>query len=1060
MPEQSVFSVTFKLTNLVSALNISRWHLTIKFNTHIPSRPQLDNSGKESDDGDNTGDAFLGNGTVFASALFAGDEFVMRKNDNVMRVSSWKSRPSNKIKICWAVCRYTLLLLYILYMVTWRTGYVSALDNTIPSSGAVLLTDEESAWLRSHPEKLTLFFNTEFPPIEFISESGSFTGMGADVISRIETQLGINFIKTPMNDWNRHLAALKSGECAIAPTIVRTGERETYSFFTRPYATVPVVIITTRTTSGKITLNDLAGQRVGVVSGYATETYLRNRTQKDWFQQVTVANVSEGLRRTAFGQIDAFVENLAVAAYYIELEGIPTLQVAGKTDYQFAWCIGISREYPLLYSAVCKAMETISADEMTAIRKKWISMEVDFKMDPKTRRNLILTALFSVLLFSVLTGITIFLKKRLNQNIAGLKKSEEKYRRLFDNAVEGVFQTTRDGRFLSANPSLARILGYSSAGELIEHLQDIKKQHYLNPQDRERFLQIMETSGETSGFEVQLRKRDGSPIWASIKARAVRNETGDIHHFEGFLEDVTKRKHVENALRESEERYRTILNEMSEGYHEVDLAGNFTFFNEAFLNLFGYSSDDMLGTNYSIYAAEEAIAKRIYQTYNRMFRTGVPIQSCEWDILRKDGERRTLEFYASMVRNSKGTPRGFRGIVRDITLTRQAEQEREMLQAQLNQAQKMESVGRLAGGVAHDFNNMLGVILGHAELALKKTRNKKNPCSNIEKIQTAARRSADLTKQLLAFARKQIIEPKVLDLNHTLENMLSILRRIIGEDIDLSWVPAGNLLQVKMDPSQVDQILVNLCVNARDAIAGVGRLTIETGMKTFDSSYCKNHPGFLPGDFVMLAVSDDGCGMDQEILKNLFEPFFTTKEVGKGTGLGLATIYGIIKQNNGFINVYSEPGKGSTFKIYLPWHHASPEKEASAVHSEEPAPTGDETILLVEDEPGILEMTRTMLEQKGYTVLSAASPAAAVQMGRDCTDRIHLLITDVIMPEMNGRDLAEQIRSLFPDIRVLFMSGYTANVIVHQGMLDKGVDFLQKPFSTNDLALKVREVME
>jgi PAS domain S-box-containing protein len=973
-----------------------------------------------------------------------------------MNTSSWKSRTKNKPKTWWIVCGYVALILYMIPV----TDYALARDNKAPSSGAVRLTDEESSWLKAHPEKLTLFFNTQFPPIEFISGSGSFTGMGADVISRIESLLGIDFVKTPLDDWNRHLAALKSGECAIAPTIVRTGERETYAFFTKPYATVPVVVITPRTTSAKITLDDLAGRRVGVVSGYATETYLRNKTLQERFELVTVANVSEGLRRTAFGQIDAFVENLAVAAYYIELEGIPNLRVAGTTDYQFAWCIGVSREYPQLYSAINKAMEQISTDEMTAIRKKWIAMEVDFEMDPKTRRNLILTALFIFLLLAGLTGITIFLKRRLDQNIAGLKESEEKYRRLFDNAVEGVFQTTPNGGFLSANPSLARILGYNSASELIEHLQDIGKQHYLNPEDRKTFQRIMETDGGTSDFEVQLRKRDGSRIWASIKARAVRDETGGMHHFEGLLEDITERKHVETALRESEERYRTILNEMSEGYHEVDLAGNFTFFNEAFLNLFGYSSDEMLGTSFSRYAADEAIAKRIYRIYNETYRTGVPIQNCEWDILRKDGERRTLEFYASLVRDSKGIPTGFRGIVRDITQNKQAEAEREKLQAQLNQAQKMESVGRLAGGVAHDFNNMLGVILGHAELALQKARNNQDPCSNLEKIQTAARRSADLTKQLLAFARKQIIEPKLLDLNHTVEKMLSMLRRLIGEDIDLSWVPARKLWPIKMDPTQVDQVLANLCVNARDAIAGVGKLTIETGMKTFDPAYCADHPGFIPGDFVMLAVSDNGCGMDREILENLFEPFFTTKDVGKGTGLGLATIYGIVKQNNGFINVYSEPGQGSTFKIYLPRQHASAEKTASADHSEKAIPTGNETILLVEDEPEILEMTRTMLEQKGYSVLSAASPAAAIQIARARTDRIHLLITDVIMPEMNGRDLAEQLKDLFPKIELLFMSGYTANVIVHQGMLNDGVAFLQKPFSINELAEKVRDVLD
>jgi CheY-like chemotaxis protein len=289
--------------------------------------------------------------------------------------------------------------------------------------------------------------------------------------------------------------------------------------------------------------------------------------------------------------------------------------------------------------------------------------------------------------------------------------------------------------------------------------------------------------------------------------------------------------------------------------------------------------------------------------------------------------------------------------------------------------------------------------------------------------------------------------------------MLNMLRRLIGEDIDLVWRPATHLWSVKMDPSQIDQILANLCVNARDAISGVGKLTIETGRKTFDEDYCSEHQGFIPGDFVFLAVSDNGCGMDKKILDNLFEPFFTTKEVGKGTGLGLATIYGIVKQNNGFINVYSESGRGSTFNIYLP-RLVDDESTDTDVPEKKAAAGGTETILLVEDDPSILRMTRMMLERKGYSVLTAATPSEAIKLAKIHAEKIHLLMTDVVMPEMNGRDLAGQIIALYPDIRLLFMSGYTADVIAHQGILDDGVTFIQKPFSMADMTEKVREVLD
>jgi len=381
------------------------------------------------------------------------------------------------------------------------------------------------------------------------------------------------------------------------------------------------------------------------------------------------------------------------------------------------------------------------------------------------------------------------------------------------------------------------------------------------------------------------------------------------------------------------------------------------------------------------------------------------------------------------------------------------------MEVQLNQAQKMESVGRLAGGVAHDFNNMLGVILGHTELALLQADENHDLYSDLIEIQKAAKRSADITKQLLAFARKQTISPRQLDLNNTVESMLNMLRRLIGEDVDLVWQPASDLWPIKMDPSQIDQILANLCINAKDAISGVGKITIETGKKTFDEEYCKEHAGFTPGDFVLLAVSDNGYGMDKDTLDNLFEPFFTTKEVGKGTGLGLATIYGIVKQNNGFINVYSEPGQGSTFKIYLPRLVADEETDKT-VPEKKAAAGGTETILLVEDEPTILRMTRMMLERKGYSVLSAATPAEAIDLAKAHADKIHLLMTDVVMPEMNGRDLSGQIVRLYPGIRLLFMSGYTSNVIAHQGVLDDGVAFIQKPFSMEDMMAKVREVLD
>jgi len=387
------------------------------------------------------------------------------------------------------------------------------------------------------------------------------------------------------------------------------------------------------------------------------------------------------------------------------------------------------------------------------------------------------------------------------------------------------------------------------------------------------------------------------------------------------------------------------------------------------------------------------------------------------------------------------------------------DQEHDKLRTQLNQAQKMEAVGRLAGGVAHDFNNILSVIIGYSELALNKVAAETPLHKDLQEILAAAARSRDIVRQLLAFARKENIAPQVLDLNAGVQNMLKILRRLIGEDLDLVWHPGNDLWPVLLDPSQLDQILANLCVNARDAISDVGKVSIETAKVSFDEAYCALHAEAAPGDFVLLAVSDDGCGMDREIVAQIFEPFFSTKGAGRGTGMGLSTVYGIVKQNQGFINVYSEPGEGTSFRIYLPRYMGAELPEKPVPVPEKIHPGAAETVLVVEDEFPILELVKTILTQLNYRVLTAPTPSDALRMAAEHDGEIDLLLTDVVMPEMNGRELSGRLQALYPKLKCLYMSGYTANVIVHRGVLDKGCQFIQKPFSTRDLAAKIRMVL-
>ena len=487
------------------------------------------------------------------------------------------------------------------------------------------------------------------------------------------------------------------------------------------------------------------------------------------------------------------------------------------------------------------------------------------------------------------------------------------------------------------------------------------------------------------------------------------------------------------------------------GYLNLDRSGIIRAVNITGAGFLGVHRPSLIDRQLAPFLSEET--RPIFSSFlQRVFASGAK-ETCEVVFMKERSE----PIFAMVKAVISESVDECRAVIVDITERKRVETEKSKLENQLQQALKMESVGRLAGGVAHDFNNMLTVIIGHANIALADSNPAQPLHSHMEEILKAAERSANLTRQLLAFARKQTVTPKVLDLNATVGGMLKLLKRLIGEDIDLSWRPGENLWPIKIDPAQVDQILANLCVNARDSISDIGKITIETGNVVADECYCSHNSGFVRGDYVRIAVNDNGCGMDSETLAHIFEPFFTTKGVGEGSGLGLATVYGAAKQNNGFINVYSELYMGTTFTIYLPRFVGDVDH---APVEEVIAKRGQETILLVEDEPAILNITSMLLTKQGYTVLAANSPLEAIRLAGEHAGEVSLLMTDVVMPDMNGRDLAEKLLSQYPALKRLFMSGYTADIIAHHGVLDEGVHFIQKPFTMLDLAAKVRETLD
>jgi PAS domain S-box-containing protein len=626
-----------------------------------------------------------------------------------------------------------------------------------------------------------------------------------------------------------------------------------------------------------------------------------------------------------------------------------------------------------------------------------------------------------------------------------LLESEKQISSIFRSAPVGIGSVVN--RVLTkVNNRLCEMTGYDEA-ELIGRSA---RMLYLSDEDfefvgREKYAQIADHG--TGTVDTRWQKHDGTIIDVLLSSTPVDLQ----NHLKGVTFtalDITERKQAENNLRMAHGRMLTILDGIDSSVYVADMdTYEILFMNQKMITDFGGNKTGDL-----CYSAFRKISKPCDCCTNDQLvdKDGNPAGVCIWHDNNPVSGRYFINYDRAIQWTDGRLVR--MQIATDVT-------DLKRIEAQLHHAQKMDSVGRLAGGVAHDFNNMLGVILGYTELAMERVEPDNPLHANLEKIQDAAQRSANLTRQLLAFARKQTVSPKVIDLNNTIESVLKMLLRLIGEDIDLAWQPGKEVWPVKMDPIQVDQILTNLCVNARDAIVDVGKLTIETSIASFDEEYCSYHAGFVPGDYVLLAVSDTGCGMDKETQAHLFEPFFTTKEMGKGTGLGLATVYGVVKQNNGFINVYSEPGHGTTFKIYLPRHLDKtvplPEKEPDKLGEQ-----GRETVLLVEDEPAILEMTTEMLKRLGYTVLAAGTPGEAICLAQEYPGRIDLLLTDVVMPEMNGRDLAKNLLAIHPGIRRLFMSGYTANVIAHHCVLDEGVHFIQKPFSMKDLGGKLREALE
>ena len=631
--------------------------------------------------------------------------------------------------------------------------------------------------------------------------------------------------------------------------------------------------------------------------------------------------------------------------------------------------------------------------------------------------------------------------------VRALRESEARYRLVTEHIHDAVFLVDLESRFTFGNGRLEGLTGYR-----LEELVGQPISLVLTPEGARAAAARLETlrAGHDVPlfYETELVRKDGTTLLVEVNSTSVVENGVTIARL-GAARDITTRKQADAALRESEERFRATFEQSAAGMAHTTLEGRYVRVNQRLCDIVGYTREELLARRFQDITHPDDLDVDL-AAVRQLLANEIQTASREKRYLHKDGSAIWIDLTVSILREPSGEPKFIITVVQDITGRKQLEQE-------LLHAQRLEGVGQLAGGIAHDFNNLLTVIGGRGHLALGKLKPGDPLRRDFELIQKTADRAATLTRQLLAFSRKQLLQPRVVDPNDLIQNASSLLKRLIGEDIELVCVPAADLGRVHVDPGQLEQVIVNLVVNARDAMPRGGRVTIETANVVLDAGYAAQHVGVAPGPYVQLAVSDTGFGMDRATQARIFEPFFTTKGPGKGTGLGLATVYGIVKQSGGHIRVYSEPGAGTVFRIYLPRTDAVVDTQASV---DATLPQGQETVLLVEDEAEVRHFAREVLERAGYTVLEATSVDDAILISERHLGLINVLLTDVVMPGMSGRALGEIIATSRPEAKVLYMSGYTDDAMIRHGVLQAGIQFLEKPFTPQALAVKLREVLD
>lgn len=941
-----------------------------------------------------------------------------------------------------------------------------------------------------HPTTLKAASELDYPPFAIVKPDGTAAGFSVDLLKAATEAVGLS-VSFKIGAWNAIKQELADKKIDVLPLVSYSKERDKVYDFTAPYLRMNGTVFVRKGNNEIQDLSDLQDKEVLVMQGDTAHEYM---VAKKLSKNITpTVSYDEAFTLLASGKHDAVVVQQIVGLQMIKklhiANVVPVAQKAVSSlkpialkleGFEQKFCFAVPEGSQEVLSLLNEGLAIIYLDgTYNALYDKWFAPILPTPIVPlSTLIKQTLLMLVPLLFFFTLVGLW-YLKRLVNKRTIHLEReikqrqtieseladANAKYVKAQEIGKVGNWEYNLSTQEFWGSTEAKRIYGFNMDSEAFT----TEAVESCIP-DRERVHQALVDLVERNvayNLEFDIITRDTRQRRTILSlAELERDSSGNPIKIRGVVQDISVRRNVEKALRLNEAKYRHLYETMTQGVVIQDADGKIIEANMTACEILGLTMDQMLGKTpydprWKMIQADSTPYDPNELPSNIALRTGKPSKEahCGIYVPEKDEYRWIIIGSAPRFKDGKTKPFSTMTVFTDITEHKKAEMKSETLQVQLLQAQKMEAIGNLAGGVAHDFNNMLSVILGYTELALESTELPSGVHDDLVEVLSAAKRSTEITRQLLAFARKQTIDPIVLDLNDTIEEMLKMVRRLIGEDIDLVWLPDAHLWSVNMDPSQLDQILVNLCVNARDAIKDVGKVTIETENISIDEKYCSEHIGSIPGDFILLAISDDGCGMTRETTEKIFEPFFTTKILGQGTGMGLSTVFGIVKQNAGFIYVYSEPGVGTTFKIYLPRHEGEFEETIT-----KGGPTNllahGETVLVVEDEDSILQLCQRMLTELGYSVLTANSPEEAINIATKHEKEIHLLITDVIMPRMNGRILAEHLQPIYPALKILFMSGYTANVIAHHGVLEKGINFIPKPLSRQVLATKVREALE